>query len=359
MAKVTIKEIAEKAGVSRTAVSFAFNNPGRLSDSTLQRILEVAEELGYIPDPVARSMNTGRTGTLGVLVPQPIPEIIRNPFLAELLEGVGEVCTKAGFSLMIVPPLEGSIRRAVTNAAVDGFLTLGLEPFKSTMVVLQQRGVPFVTVDSDPIEGIPAVNITDRAGARAAMRHILEAGHRRIAILAIRSGKHGKYSEYMGTLRRRVNGYLEALLEAGLSLESSDIHLIECASNARGGRDGFLAAWKCEPRPSALVAMSDIIALGAMDAARKANVRMPEDLSIVGFDNLPAAAWVHPALTTVAQPLRRKGKLAAEILVSHIEGEVRPAHHTLKTRLEIRDSVAPPSNYSPQHPSPQRSIGGL
>jgi DNA-binding LacI/PurR family transcriptional regulator len=342
MTKVTIKDIAEKAGVSTTSVSFAFNDPARLSDGTVQRILEVAEELGYIPDPVARIMNTGRTCVLGVLVPQPLPEIIRNPFLFELLEGIGEVCTSAGFSLMLVPPLEGSLRRAVINAAVDGFLTLGLEPFKSTMMVLRQRGVPYVMIDTDPIEGVPAVNVTDQAGARAAMRHVLKAGHRKITILAIRSGKEGRYREYVGTLRRRMDGYIAALGEEGLAMDGEQIRLIECASNARGGRDAFDDAWSARIQPTALVAMSDIIAIGAMDAARERGVRIPKDLSIVGFDDIPAASWVAPPLTTVAQPLRRKGRLAADVLVRLIEERAMPSHHLLRTRLMVRQTVDRP-----------------
>jgi hypothetical protein len=142
MARVKIKDIAEKAGVSKTAVSFAFNNPEHLSEGTVKHILSIAEEMGYTPDPVARNLITGKTGTIGLLVPQPIPEIIRNPFTPEFIEGIGEVCTLEGLSLLLVPPLKGSMQRAIGNAAVDGFLTLGLEESKSTMVVLRQRGVP-------------------------------------------------------------------------------------------------------------------------------------------------------------------------------------------------------------------------
>ncbi len=342
MNKVTIKDIARAVGVSTTSVSFAFNNPGRLSEATLQRILETAEELGYVPDPVARSMTTGRTCTLGVLVPQPIPEIIRNPFLSEFLEGVGEVCTEAGFSLMLVPPLEGSIRRAIFNAAVDGFLTLGLEPIKPVMVVLRQRGVPYIMVDSDPVEDVPSVNVDDERGARLAMDHVLKAGHRDIAILAIRSGKEGRYEEYSGTLRRRMAGYQAALARHGLRLDGRHVRLVECASTARGGRTGFRRVWRPPLRPTALVAMSDIIAIGAMDASRQAGVRVPDDLSIVGFDDIPMSAWVYPPLTTVFQPLREKGKLAAEMLVSHIRGELQPSHRVLPTRLVMRQSVGPP-----------------
>src|SRR5258706_2575675 len=135
MARININDIAEKAGVSKTAVSFAFNSPERLPEARVRQILRVANEMGYTPNPVARTLTTERTGTIGLLVPKPIPEIIRNPFLPEFLEGVGEICTEASLSLMIVPPIKGSIQRAIVNAAVDGFLTLGLEEHKATMVV--------------------------------------------------------------------------------------------------------------------------------------------------------------------------------------------------------------------------------
>jgi alanine racemase len=305
--------------------------------------LKIAEEMGYTPDPVARSMNTGKTGTIGLLLPQPIPEIIRNPFLPEFIEGIGEECIEANLSLMLVSPLKGSIQRAIINAAVDGFLTLGLEEYKATMVVLRQRGVPYVTVDSDPIDGVPAVNIDDEAGACKVMRHVLQAGHRRLTILAIRSGKLGHYQEYTGTLRHRVDGYIAALAEYGLAIDGRHIRLIECPSTEKGGEAGFQAIWKNRSHPTAIVAMSDIIAIGAMKAAQAEGVRIPEELSIVGFDDIPLAGLIHPALTTVAQPLNRKGKLAAELLVRTINGINDPVvHHFLPTIMVIRDSVASP-----------------
>ncbi|GMQ78558.1 MAG: LacI family DNA-binding transcriptional regulator [Anaerolineae bacterium] len=340
MTKVTIKDIAKYAGVSATSVSFAFNNPNRLPEETVQRILEAAEHIGYVPNPVARSMSTGRTGTLGILVPQPITEIIRNPFLPEFLEGVGEVCTSAGFSLMIVPPLEGSMKRAIVEAAVDGFLTLGLEMFKVTMMVLHQRGVPYVMVDSDPAEGVPSVNIDDEGGAKAAMIHILEAGHRNITILGIRSGKEGRYQDYVGVLRNRIAGYILALQAFDLSMDDPRIRLIECASTARGGREGFKQLWAMSPRSTAVVAMSDVIALGVMSAAREAGVRLPKELSVIGFDDIPFADLVFPSLTTVSQPLRKKGKIAADLLVRFINGDIDAEHKVLPTKLIVRKSVA-------------------
>jgi DNA-binding LacI/PurR family transcriptional regulator len=343
MVRVKIKDIAEKAGVSKTAVSFAFNNPTHLSEETVKHILNIAEEMGYSPDPVARNLITGKTGTIGLLVPQPIPEIIRNPFTPEFIEGIGEVCTQEGLSLLLVPPLKGSMQRAISNAAVDGFLTLGLEESKSTMIVLRQRGVPFVTVDSDPIDGIPAVNVDDEGGARLAMQAVLEAGHRKIAILAIRSGKQGHYREYVGTLRNRMNGYLAALAEHGLKLDGRKVRLVECISTEKGGEAGFNKVWKSLYQPTAIVAMSDIIAIGAMKAAQQAGLSIPEELSFVGFDDIPMASLIAPGLTTVAQPLHKKGRIAAEVLVAFIGGRLDPTHRLLPTRLVPRQSILPPS----------------
>jgi alanine racemase len=338
MKKVGIKDIAQKAGFSKTTVSFAFNNPERLPETTVRRILETAEALGYSPDPVARSMSTGHTGTIGVLFPQSIPDVIRNPFIPEFLAGVGEICTREGFSLMMVPPLKGSIRRAIENAAVDGFITLGLEEHKGTMVVLRQRGVPFVTVDSDPIEGIPAVNIDDETGAKEAMLHVLAQGHRDIRILAIRSGKEGHYEEYHGTLHYRMNGYLAALAEYGLTLDRKHIRLIEGVCTEAGGEESFAAIWKGRTHPTAIVSMSDIMAIGVLNAAREAGVA-PQSLSVVGFDDIPMAASVNPPLTTVAQPHCKKGHLAAELLLKTVNGETDTPHYVLPTELVLRKSV--------------------
>ena len=343
MPKVNIDDIAQRAGVSKTAVSFAFNNPSRLSQETVQRVFAIADELGYHPDPIARSMSTRRTGTIGVLVPQPIPEVIRNPFIPELLEGIGEVCTEAGLSLMIVPPLKGSIQRAIDNTAVDGFITLGLEEYKSTMVVLRQRGVPIVTVDSDTIDGVPGVNIDDEGGAKKAMLYLLGNGHRDITILAIRSGKRCHYQEYQGTLRQRINGYLAAMAEFGLKIDNQHIRLVECICTEEGGKTGFQTVWNARRKPTAIAAMSDIIAIGVMEAAKELGVEIPRDLSIVGFDDIPMAGLLNPPLTTVAQPRCRKGKLAAELLLKYIEGNIDPTHHILQTELILRNSVCPPA----------------
>lgn len=340
MPKVTIKEIAEKAGVSITSVSFAFNDPNRIGKDTVQKILEVADELGYTPDPIARSMTTGKTGTLGILLPQPLPEMLSNPFLLDFLEGVGETCTTDGYSLMLVPPLQGSIRRAIENAAVDGFITIGLEQEKSAMKFIRQRGVPFVTVDTDPVEGIPAINVDDENGAVAIMDYILAQGHRKIAIVGIRSGKEGRYLEYVGTLKNRMNGFRTSLRSNNLDFDSNDILFLESKSTTLSGGEEVLEQIQSSSfNPTAIITMSDIIAVGIMSRAKELGIKIPEEYSITGFDDIPLARLVTPPLTTISQPICKKGKTAADILVNLIQGNEVQQKTVLPTKLIIRNSV--------------------
>ncbi len=318
--KVTIDEIARRAGVSKTSVSFAFNRPDRLSEATLQRILKVAGELGYNPDPLASNLKTGRTGCIGLVVPQPIPIVACNPHIAEFIEGIGEVCHEVGLSLMLVPPLQGNLHRAVVRAAVDGFLALGIEAYKEVVIVLQQRNVPCVMVDSDPVPGIPCVNIDDEAGAYAAMTHILQHNHQRIAIVGIEAAYAGDYREYVGLTGRRLNGYLRALGEVGLTLSHHNIRLVECKPTYEGGYEAFAGIWHSDWKPTAVVAMADVLALGVLRAAHDLGVEIPRDVSVVGYDDTNVDHITCPPLTTVRQPSSEKGRMAAQLLNDLIEG---------------------------------------
>jgi len=338
----TISDIAARAGVSKTAVSYAFNDPSRLSEGTVERILAIADELSYSPNPVARSMSSGRTRTVGVLVPQPLPDMLKNPFFAEFLEGVAEVVGRAELPIMLVPPVRGSMQHAVNDAAVDGFLTLGLEPFRPTVHILERRGRPYVMVDSDPVDGVACVNVDDEGGAYEVMRHVLARGHRAVGILGMRSPQRGQWRKYVGTLQRRIAGYTRALAEVGLGIGSSGVHLTECDVSEEGGRAGFGRLWTRTQHPTALVAMSDLIAIGALEAALDVGLDVPRQLSVVGFDDITQARWVRPAVTTVRQPTREKGGMAAEMLIALLEGTAGPRHVVLATRLIERQSVAAP-----------------
>lgn len=339
--KVTITHIAKEAGVSKTAVSFAFNDPSQLAPATVRHIHEVAERLGYTPDPIARSMTTRRTNALGLLLPQDLATAMCNPFYAEFIRGVGAVCGPAGLTLMLVPPLWGSMLKAIPAATVDGFIVVGLEVDRGEVRQLRRRHMPFVMVDSDTPADIPSVNVDDRGGARAAMELVLAQGHRRIAVLGLESW-HRRPAEYTGTLAARLAGYCDALAAYGRTLDDPDIRLIETPSTREAGQAAFAQLWQAAWRPTAIVAMSDIAAIGVIEAAEEAGLRLPDQLSVVGFDDLPDARYIRPALTTVHQPVEPKARLAAEVLVAALADETRVAHHTLPTELVVRASVAPP-----------------
>jgi alanine racemase len=340
MAKVTISQIAKEAGVSKTAVSFAFNDPSQLAPNTVRHIREIAERMGYTPDPIARSMTTRRTNALGLLLPQDIATALATPFYTQFIRGIGHVCGRVGLTLMLVPPLWGSMLKAIPHATVDGFVVVGLEVDRGEILLMRQRDVPFVMVDSEAPADVPSVNVDDRSGAQAVMRHVLAKGHREIALVCIESGKAGHIEEYTGTLAARLAGYRAALDEYGLSLEDPGIQLLEAPTSWEGGQAAFEQLWAAERRPTAIVAMSDIIAIGVMDTAKAHHLHLPRDLAVAGFDDLPDARHMRPGLTTVRQPVEEKGRLAAEVLVAALQKENGIKHHVLPTELVIRQSVA-------------------
>ncbi|HKV88334.1 MAG TPA: LacI family DNA-binding transcriptional regulator [Candidatus Dormibacteraeota bacterium] len=337
MPRITIAEVASAAGVSKTAVSFAFNNPDKLGHATLERVLGVARDLGYTPHPTARALSMRRSGTIGVLVPQRLSAVFANPFVSELIQGLGELCEEHDLTLLLVPPLDGSLEGAIRQASVDGFISLGLGPDDHALAVLDRIGIPAVLIDSETSPAHPAVNVDDEGGARAAAEHLLQLGHRRLAILVLppTRGQAGPTP----TAARRLAGYLQAIDSAGAPPPVTLTAGISVASGARafeslpaGGR-----------RPTAVLAMSDMAAIGVMSAAQAAGVRVPDDLSVVGFDDLPMAAWTTPPLTTVRQPIVEKGRLAARLLIQRMKGKKVDAPMPLSTTLVVRASTSEPS----------------
>jgi DNA-binding LacI/PurR family transcriptional regulator len=337
--KPTSSDVAAAAGVSRSAVSFAFNNPYRIAASTRDRILAAAKEIGYTPNTLARMLQAGRTHSLGVLLPQSLAKVMENPYYPRFLMGVGQVCDQEGFTLLLAPPLQDSMLKAIPYAAVDGFIVCGLQTDRGEVAELERRDIPLVLVDSDPQENVPSVDVDDQGGAREVVRHLLELGHRRLAVLSMDPGPDAKVSGYRGPLARRMAGIVEALTEAGLTMD--DVALAEVTvTRAEGYR--ATKALMAEHAPTAIVSMSDILAFGAVDALHDLGVRIPEDVSITGFDDLPESSWQRPRLTTVRQAIVTKGRTAADFLISAIRGEDQHPHQMLSTSLIVRESTAPP-----------------
>lgn len=334
MSRVTIQEVATAARVSPTTVSFAFNQPGQLSEATRKRVLATARRLGYTPHPAARSLSMKRSGSVGLLTPQPLETVFANPFVAELIQGIGDVCAEHDLTLLLVPPLNGSLESAIARAAVDGFITLGLNAGDQTVETLRRLDLPCVLLDADPPAGSPAVNVDDLGGALMAAEHLLQLGHRSIAILALGPAREEQARKGVGA--RRLAGYRKAIKAAGLPAPTLEV----AGATYAAGADAFGRLWSRKRRPTAVLAMSDMAAIGLMAAARAAGVRVPEDLSVVGFDDLPVAAWVHPGLTTVHQPIPEKGRQAARLLIASLGGGAVHSPKPLPTRLIVRGSTA-------------------
>jgi len=353
----TLKDVAAVAGVSRTTVSNAYNRPGKLSGAVRDRVLAAARDLGYPgPDPTARSLRTGRVGALGVLLAEALGFAFDDPAAVELLRGIAETGELAGVGLTLLPappeqPVDAS---AVARAVVDGFLVYHLPDDHPSLRAVVARGLPTVVVDGPDLEGVPLVGVDDLGGARQAAEHLLALGHRRIGVLVDRIAADAHRGpvgpERRGTggfraARQRLAGYADALRAAGLRWDAVPIE--ECGvPNAASGRAGAAALLDRAPGCTALLATTDLLALGAVDAARERGLPVPGALSVAGFDDLPAAAAA--GLTTVRQPLADKGRVAARLLLEVLGGAVPAARVELPTRLVARGSTAPPGARSPR-----------
>lgn len=337
MARTTINDIARISGYSKTSVSFAFNDPKRISEKARARILKVADELGYIPDPVARNLTRGRHGTIGLLLPENISVAFLNSHLSQIVQGIGEVCEREGHSLTLIPPVRESLLEGIRSAAVDGLITIGLEPGMDAVELMRQRHLPFVTIDGRAGGDFPVVGIDDRSSAATAMRHLLDLGHRSVAVLAFLD--EPRLAAPSQVTQERLAGY-----EAAVQSYSGAVtlHHWECESSRSGGIEAMESLREEGFDPTAVVAMSDVIAIGVLEFLAANSVVVPSEVSVVGFDDIPEASLVRPALTTVAQNGFQKGHAAADILIGVIEGREVEQHVVLEAELRVRESSGPP-----------------
>ena len=344
--RARIADVAKEAGVSKTAVSFAFNSPERLSAGTVDRIRRSADALGYRPHPVARTSLQVNTMTIGLLTPQELSVNFANPFYSTFCGGLASVTEDAGYGLLFVSPLRGSLMRALSRATVDGFVAVGLSEDHPEVEQIRRAGLPMVLVDGDAFPEHGSVESNDEVGARTAARHLLALGHREFVVIGIEPPNMPGLLEYSAgptetVASRRLAGYRQGLALGGLAL--GDERIVVGASSFDGGVAAFRRIWEDELRPTAVLAMSDVMAIGVMWAAREVGLRVPDDLSVVGFDDLDVAPHSNPPLTTVRQPIRQKGEESARLLLRMIASPdlERPEHRVLETRLIIRGSTAP------------------
>jgi len=337
--RTRIADVARQAGVSKAAVSFAFNNPGRLNADTAARIRQIARDLGYRPHPVARMLTAGSTATIGILSPQALPDVFANPFFPLFAEGVASVTEERGFGLLFISPLHGSLARAIGRATVDGLIVVGLDQRHPEIESIRRAGLPVVVVDAPPWPEHGSIEVDDMAGAMAAARHVLGLGHRDLLVISLEPSE--AQADEASVMGRRMSGYRRAFEEFDIDIGSERV--VVAPATFEGGESAFLRAWEDGLRPTAVLSMSDAAAAGVLQAARHLRLAVPAELSVVGFDDLPLTRFTDPPLTTVHQPVRRKGEEAARMLLEALLPEQTGggSHRVLETRLVVRRSTAP------------------
>jgi LacI family transcriptional regulator len=329
----TIREIAKAAGVSTATVSRVLNNPASVRADKRDAVVRIVEQNDYINDGMARALAGGRSMTIGLVIPT-----ITNSIYASSTQAIQRLAQRAGYSVILVvsdfdPELETQLIRRLVERRVDGMILTGGERDEAVFRMLERQAIPYVlTWRLAPTSNRPCVSFDNYAAGRLAMDHLIALGHRRIGLICGRSDVNDRAKE-----RRRA--FEDSLNEIGIAPDPEliferDFEFIE------GGTAMHRMLEASEP-PTAVFAANDIQAIGAISQCRDAGLRVPEDISIIGFDDLPIARFSAPKLTTVHVPASAMGRLAATRLLQLIEGETVTTPDVLPVELIVRQSTAP------------------
>lgn len=336
-APATLREVAAAAGVHPATASRALNEKtrGLVNAETASRVVEAANALGYRPNSIARGLKTNRSYTVGVVVPD-----LRNPLFPPIARGIETRLQPAGYTSLLAntdndAERERSAFGALQARQVDGFITATARRDHPLLQELAAAGAPMVlvnrTTDDDRIASVVA---DDREGMHQAVRHLHELGHRRIA--------HVAGSLALSTGAHRLEGFNAAMEELGLERDPALTPVVDAYTESEGAR-GTRELLAARPDVTAIVAGNDLLAIGCLDALREAGRRCPEDVSVVGFNDMDWVDHLSPPLTTVHVPHYELGVEAADLLLEQLAGDrSAPAHTVLPTRLVVRASTAPP-----------------
>jgi LacI family transcriptional regulator len=331
---ITLDDVAQAAGVSTATVSRVINHFPRVAEQTRRRVLDAIERLEYTPNFAGRMLATQRTHTIGLIITD-----ITNPFYPAVVRGVEAAALSLGFNVLLYDTGEDKQREAqalqlLRERQVDGLVVCSSRLGKARLAQLAQGKTPLVFINSQPApSSVGSVETDHEAGMRSAVEHLARLGHRRIAYLG---GPHGSQVQ-----QRRLKAFRDATNDLGVQPEDGSQE-----PTVDGGSEGtreLLARRDPAVRATALITYNDLMASGALLAARAVGWRVPEELSLIGHDDIPMAALLTPALTTVRQPMQELGSRAVAILVAHLQSTVtaNPTVLTLHPQLIVRASTAP------------------
>jgi DNA-binding LacI/PurR family transcriptional regulator len=341
----TLDTVAKAAGVSRMTVSNAYNRPDQLSAATRERVLAVAAELGYGgPDPAGRSLRRGSTGTIGIVLTESLSYAFTDPGLVSFLRGIADVLSPAGRAMLLVPTHAGGAEDLVRSALVDAFVVCSLGEDDPVVAAVRSRALPLVTMGSPRLKGHPFLGIDNTAAAGLAADHLVGLGHKRLAVVGVPTtmtlAPDGPVVPSRGGFRRRVEGFVAAASRGGV--DPTSITVVEAWNNSTdAGREAAAPLMTGRRRPTGIFAVSDALALGVLGAAADADLHVPGDVSVVGFDGIDESSYSRPPLTTVAQDLRDQGRTAGTATLSLLDGK-QPRLPKVTPELVVRASTAPP-----------------
>jgi len=331
----TVRDVAKLAGVSPITVSRVINNSGYISEETRRRVDEAIRQLGYVPNTLARSLRLSQTNTLALVLTD-----ITNPFWTTVARGVEDAASDAGFNVILCNTDESEVEqdkylKVLLQKRVDGVLLVPVRCTRETVQVIQSQKVPLVVLDRHiPGVEVDSVRCDSEGGANTLVRLLISKGHRRIAML---SGPQG-----VSSADDRVAGYQRAMAEAGLDHQNGSIFYGEFTQQS--GYAMMQQALAAAPRLSAVFAGNNFITIGAFKAVRDAGLKVPENIALVGFDDLPVALVIDPFFTVASQPAYEMGKQATELLLARIAGQAPPQYQeiVLPTEIIVRRSSGAP-----------------
>src|SRR5690348_6054442 len=333
--RATIRDIADLAGVSIATVSRVLNDKTDVAPETRETVLQVVREHGFSTNRGARGLSSGRTGMIGLMLP-----LVGDAYFGPLLAGAAEALYENDMRIVLAPTLhkhdrEVSVIQRLMRGTTDGAILMLPEESADELIALQRQGFPFVVVDprEQPPEGIACVAAMHASGAKQATEHLLALGHRRIGAIA---GARGWYAT-----EERLAGFRAALAGAGILLDPELV--VYSDWRIPRGTEAARELLSLPDPPTAIFGFNDNVAIGALHAARERGLSVPDDLSVIGFDDTQQAVIVTPRLTSVSQPLAELGRMGVSQLIRILDGQrVEALRMELATRLVVRESTGPP-----------------